>query len=134
MALAIFVFSSFLFLISTVILLGSIDRSTAIDRIIGKVALCTSGSMLCLLILTGIAISSHNPEPIIIERKIEEIRNVAYYFDENDRPVELTGDKKFADPRTTVVHIKTIPGGWKYGIYVTDSRTVELVKKSDNVE
>ena len=88
--------------------------------------------LLCVIIgiWSGNALDDHNPTPTVVERPIEELRNVPFYFDENDKPVEIKGDGRFADPKTTVVLIKTIPGGWKYGLYVTESRKVEFAKKA----
>jgi hypothetical protein len=93
---------------------------------------CGSVFLLCLTISiwSGNAMDDHNPTPIVLERPIEELRNVPFYFDENDKPVEIKGDGRFADPKTTVVLLKTVPGGWKYGLYVTESRRVEFAKKA----
>jgi hypothetical protein len=103
---------------------------TRSDGIFSKV--CGSLFLLCIIIgiWSGNAMDDHNPTPIVLERPIEELRNVPFYFDENNKPVEIKGDGRFADPKTTVVLIKTIPGGWKYGLYVTESRRVEFAKKA----
>jgi hypothetical protein len=88
--------------------------------------------LFCVIIgiWSGNALNDHNPTPIVLERPIEELRNVPFYFDENDKPVEIKGDGRFADPKTTVVLLKTFPGGWKYGLYVSESRKVEFAKKT----
>lgn len=84
---------------------------------------------LAIFVWAVVANVYHNPTPIVLERPIEELRNVPFYFNENDKPVEITGDARFADPKNTVVHIKTFPGGWKFGMYVTETRKVEFIKK-----
>lgn len=74
----------------------------------------------------------HNPTPSISFHAIEELecRSIPFYINEEGRPVEVTGDAKFADPKTSHFKITIIPGGWKFCMYVTESRKVELVKKN----
>lgn len=90
-------------------------------------------SFICLSIAGWIIHSkiTYDPTPTVLVKKIEEIRNIPYYFDENDRPVELMDDWKFADPKTTEVHIKLYPGGWYHGVYINGARKAELVKKTE---
>ena len=131
MADFLLIFSIMFGILSLVGLIGAgAPPRTSSDNTVAKV--CGSVFLLCLTI--GIwsvnAMADHNPTPIILERPIEELRNVPFYFDENDKPVEIKGDGRFADPKTTVVLLKTIPGGWKYGLYVTESRRVEFAKKA----
>ena len=105
---------------------------TSNDKSISIVA----GTMLMLCLIVGIwsgnALNDYNPTPTVLVRPIEYLKDVVpFYFDENNKPVEITGDGRFADPKTTVVLIKTYPGGWKYGIYVSGWRKVEFAKKSE---
>lgn len=90
-------------------------------------------ALICFPIATWIIHSkvTYDPKPTVLVKGIEEIRNIPYYFDENDRPVELVNDWKFADPKTTEVHIKMYPSGWYHGVYIDGWRKVELVKKTE---
>jgi len=99
------------------------------DKLLAKVA--GTVFLLCVIVCiwSGKALADYNPTPTVLERPIEEMRNVPFYFDENDKPVEIKGDGRFADPKTTVVLIKTYPGGWKYGLYICENRNVEFAKK-----
>lgn len=102
-------------------------KARLITFIISLIALFVCG-------LITYSICEYSPTPTVLVRQIEEIRNVPYYFDENDRPVELTGDQKFADPKTTEVHINMYPSGWNNLVYVEGFKKVELVKKKKEVE
>ena len=72
----------------------------------------------------------HDPTPSISFHPIEELHNIPFYINENGRPVEVTGDARFADPKTSQFKTTIVPGGWKFCMYVTESRRVELVKKN----
>jgi hypothetical protein len=128
----LFLVFSIMFGIISLLILGVASGQSphsSIDRMIAKV----SGSVFLLCVTIGVwsgkAIADYSPTVTVVERPIEELRNVPFYFDENDKPVEIKGDGRFADPKTTVVLLKTISGGWKYGLYVTESRRVEFAKK-----
>lgn len=76
----------------------------------------------------------HNPTPSISFHPIEEFRSIPFYINDEGRPIEITGEAKFADPKTSQFKITVIPGGWKFCMHVTGSRKVELVKKDLIVE
>lgn len=100
------------------------------------VKICFSIFLMGVVGFIWVIISTQNykPDPVIIEKPIEELRNAVFYIDENDKPVELTGSYKFVDTQKCVVHIKIYPAGWKYGMHVSGSRKVEIVKKNTEVE
>ena len=79
-----------------------------------------------------VAQSYHNPTPVITYHPFEERHSIPFYINEEGRPVEVTGEAKFADPKTSQFKITIIPGGWNFYMYVTESRKVELVK--NNIE
>lgn len=58
---------------------------------------------------------------VITNHEIKVMYNSPFYFDRDMKPHGLEGAEKFADPTKTVVQIKTLTGGWQYGIYVTES-------------
>ena len=127
----IFLIISFIcWLFTAIIFLAAIfppidDADIDMAKVFGSICVTSLGIFFWSLL----AISNYTATPVVVERSIEELRNVPFYFDENDNPVEIKGDARLANPKTTVVHIKTIRGGWKYGLYVHDRRTVEFVKK-----
>jgi len=87
-------------------------------------------ALTCIAMFTWAVLANiyYKPTPTITYHKIEELRNVPFYFNENNKPIEITGDGKFADPKTTQVRITIVPGGWKWLMYVTEVRKVEFVK------
>ena len=118
-------------IISFLLLVGaSCTPRTSSDVIVAKVFGSALAICIAIIIWSSSAMSNYNPTPIVLERPIEELRNVPFYFNEKDKPVEITGDARFADPKTTVVLLKTFPGGWKYGLYVCEKNTVDFAKKA----
>jgi hypothetical protein len=105
---------------------------------VGHTDLMTKGGLITFLIggliftWAQAANYSHNKKPENIKVTYHEILekyNTPYYFNEFKSPTELTGESKFADPKTTHVKITHRSGGWTYWMYVTESRFVELEKK-----
>lgn len=82
-----------------------------------------------LFIWLGCATSNHEPTSKVTLHEIVDLRGVPFYFNDEDKPIEITSDARFADPKQTVVRITVVPGGWKYGMYVTERRKVEFTKK-----
>jgi hypothetical protein len=130
----IFLIISFIcWLFTTIIFMATIApprdaADIALAKVFGSICVTSLGIFFWSLL----AISNYTATPVVVERSIVELRNcyyIPFYLDENDHPVEIKGDARLANPETTVVLIKIIPGGWKYGLHVPDRRTVEFVKK-----
>jgi len=90
-------------------------------------------ALIGLVVLTICAARTHGNDPANITRiscPIQAAFNSAFYVDENGNPHEITGDAKFANPEISEMVITKTKGGWKWGIYVTESRKVSLEKKA----
>lgn len=98
------------------------------DRVTARVLGCIALSFIALFTWACLAMSNYHTDPIITMHPIEEMRGIPYYFNRLNKPVEITGEGRFADPKTTQVRITVVPGGWKFGMYVTESERIELVK------
>lgn len=124
---------AFLFLVAIVASLiglgGLIAFSTADEWDMFKVAGGVFLASVILFIWLGCATSHHEPTSNVTLHEIVDLRGVPFYFNDEDKPVEITSDARFADPKQTVVRITIVPGGWKYGIYVTERRKVDFIKK-----
>ena len=97
-----------------------------------KYVLSIMAAMIGLLIWDYQAVTAHESNPANttnISCPIQHAFNSAFYVDENGKPHEITGDARFADPTTSEMVIKTLKGGWKYGIYVSGDRRVSMQKK-----
>jgi hypothetical protein len=126
MDIIIFFISAFASIIGfTIIISSALSR----DWSIIKEGVCIFLPAAALLIWVWCASSYHKPTPKVTLHEIVNMRGVLFYFNEKDKPVEITGDARFADQKQTVIRITTVPSGWKYGIYVHESRNVELVNK-----
>jgi hypothetical protein len=110
--------------------LDSTKRGEGLDPALGYFILVILS--ISVLSLTWACVSQcyHNPTPSISFHPIEEFRSIPFYINEEGRPVEVTGEAKFADPKSSQFKITIVPGGWKFCMYVTESRKVELVKKN----
>lgn len=89
---------------------------------------CVAGVM-----WTCLAWGNNTPPATVTYHPIEKRGDVSFYVNEKGTLVQITGDARLANPETAHYCITIIPGGWSYGVYVTESRKVEIVEKTRSV-
>jgi hypothetical protein len=93
-------------------------------------AICTA-----LVTWSCVAITQHNPKPIVTYHPLIELGDTTvFYLNTEKKPTVITDNGRFADTVTTVMRTIVYPGGWKYGMYVTEWRSVDMVKKEAIVD
>lgn len=99
-----------------------------IDKDIIKFIGICMGTGVAIIIWIACAVSSDDGVKVITFHRIEERKNVSFYIDENDCPNKLYDNWQVADPNKYHIRITNTKSRWKYGIYVSNNRSVELVK------
>lgn len=89
------------------------------------------GICLAMFIWVCVAASNHTPTAIVTYHPIVKQENVSFYVNEKNDIVKITGDALLVDAEKAHYRISIYPGGWSCGVYVTDDRKVELVKKAE---
>ena len=98
-----------------------------------KEVLTVAGIMWCISILfviwSGMAMHTHRPSPIVTTHPIEVKYNTPYFFGPKNEVHELTGNNRFVDVEKFHVKWVVVPGGWEYGMYVTEDIDWNIVSK-----
>lgn len=135
MDIFIAVFGSLILFLTFITVMAMIDsaKTTRSGLEYIKYPLILIPTLIGLLIWDYQAASAHASDPANITKiscPIQSAFHTAFYVDEDGKPHEILGDAKFADPAVSEMVITKTKGGWKWGIYVTESRSVKLEKKA----
>lgn len=132
MDILIFVFGSMTLFFTGAAMFAFLGEGYKGNVIAGRLAL-VNVALVGLIVWTACAVNTHIKEPANMTKiscPIQSAFNTAFYVDESGKPHEITGDARFADPTTTEMVVIKTSGGWKWGIYVTEGRTLTLEKKA----
>lgn len=128
--------SSIILLLSTIICIFSLgdfilqkgvcrETSLSVFKFVGVIWCITA----IIVTWTGLAMHNFNSTPIVTTHPIEVKYNTPYFFGPRNEVHELTGNSKFVDVEKFQVKWIVVPGGWKYGIYVTETNGWSIVPK-----